>query len=153
SVNGLMQCRKGLPAGQLELAQPKTTSPATIPAGDRFVDPFARRRRRLIAAIREADIDLLLVSNPVNVTYLTGFSGDSSWLLIGLRRALLASDGRYTTQIAEECPGLDVHIRDTQKTIVQAVAGLLPKLGVRNIGVEASISLAEMETLKSLAPS
>jgi Xaa-Pro aminopeptidase len=118
------------------------------------VDHFARRRRQLAKTIREAGVGLLVVNSAVNVTYLTGFTGDSSWLLVGPGRSLLVSDGRYTTQLKEECPGLDVHIRDTQQTIVQAVAAVLRKLGARNIGVEAAhLSLADMELLRGLAAS
>ena len=57
------------------------------------------------AGLREEGLDALLISNPVNVTYLTGFSGDSSYLVLGANRSLLVSDARFTTQIAEECPG------------------------------------------------
>ena len=114
---------------------------------------FTRRRHRLERMVREAGVDLLAVSNPVNVSYLTNFSGDSSWLLIGPKRALLVSDGRYTIQIQEECSELDVHIRRTEQTIVQAVAEVLIKLGVHSVGVEAShLTLAEFEALRENAP-
>ena len=38
----------------------------------------ATRRQKLIQAIRKAGIAGLLVSNPKNVTYLTGFTGEDS---------------------------------------------------------------------------
>ena len=117
------------------------------------MDDFARRRQRLGRLVRSAGVDLLAVSHPVNVSYLTNFSGDSSWLLVGPKRTILVSDGRYTVQIQEECPGLEVHIRRTEQTIVQAVAEVLGKLGARNVGVEAGhLTLADMETLRELAP-
>src|SRR5260221_14332526 len=71
---------------------------------------FAARRERLWQAVQTEGLDGLLVSNPVNVTYLTGFSGDSSYLAMSGSRTILISDGRFTEQIAEECPGLDAHI-------------------------------------------
>ena len=52
-----------------------------------------------------------VVSAPTNVSYLTGFSGDSSVLILGRERDLIVSDGRFTTQLAQECPGLEAHIR------------------------------------------
>src|SRR5262249_39919044 len=100
------------------------------------VDDFARRRQRLGRLVREAGVDLLAISHPVNVSYLTNFGGDSSWLLVGPKRVVLVSDGRYTLQIQGECPGLETHIRRTEQTIVQAVAEVLVKLGARNVGVE-----------------
>ena len=41
-------------------------------------------------------IDALLVTAELNVTYLTGFTGDSSYLLVWGERELLITDGRYT---------------------------------------------------------
>ena len=49
---------------------------------------------------------------PTNVSYLTGFSGDSSVLVLGRQRDLIVSDGRFTTQLAQECPDLEAHIRE-----------------------------------------
>src|SRR5207248_870724 len=85
----------------------------------RTVDPFARRRQRLSRFLKEEGLDAFLVSNPVNVTYLTGFHGDSSYLILTRKQAVLVSDGRYAEQIAEECPGLDTYIRpaDTEKEL------------------------------------
>src|SRR5262245_57034626 len=45
-----------------------------------------RRRQRLARSLKEEQLDVLLITNPVNVTYLTGFSGDSSYLLLGKQR-------------------------------------------------------------------
>src|SRR5687767_8423932 len=71
------------------------------------MDYHARRRQQLVRSLKDEHLDALLVSNPVNVTYLTGFSGDSSHLLLSRKRTILVSDGRYAEQITEECPGLE----------------------------------------------
>ena len=42
--------------------------------------------------------------NFTNVTYLTGFTGDDSYLLVTANGETLISDERYTTQLEEECP-------------------------------------------------
>jgi Xaa-Pro aminopeptidase len=115
-----------------------------------MVDYFALRRERLASTLG-AELDALAISNPVNVTYLTGFSGDSSWLILSPQRAILVSDGRYTVQIAEECPGLETVIRPPQKNIYQAVAETVNGLGVRKIGFEGwHITTAELQTLQDL---
>ena len=72
---------------------------------------YAARRGRLVRSLKSADVDALLVSSETNVRYLTGFTGDSSWLYISRLNAVLISDSRYTTQISSECPALDVEIR------------------------------------------
>lgn len=76
---------------------------------------FLARQDKLRSRLREAEVDAMLVTGVSNVSYLTGFSGDSSALLIGPSVRVLISDSRYQTQIAEECPGLEADIR-TQKT-------------------------------------
>ena len=57
----------------------------------------------------------LLVTNFTNVTYLTGFTGDDSYLLVTPKQQIVISDPRYTTQFEEECPGVEAHIRPPGK--------------------------------------
>lgn len=117
------------------------------------MDYPARRRRRLLRTLRAEKLDALLITNPFNVTYLTGFSGESSYLLLGRRQTLLISDGRFTQQIAEECPGLDALIRPSSQTLQQAVAEALNKSGLRSLGFESGhLSVAEWEALREGAP-
>lgn len=111
------------------------------------MDSAAHRRRQLVAGLQT---DALLVSCPVNVTYLTGFSGESTSLVLTPSRATLVSDARYTEQIAEECPGLDAVIRPPVKPLAQAVAEVLNELGLRSVGFEsAHLTVAEWEELRT----
>lgn len=101
----------------------------------------------------EEKLDALLLSHPVSVSYLTHFSGDSSNLVLTARKAILVSDGRYTEQIAEECPGLEAHIRPANVPLAKATAEVLTQLGGRSVGFEsAHLSVADLETLRELAP-
>src|SRR5262245_32585451 len=102
------------------------------------MDYQAQRRDRLIELLATEGLDGLLVGNPVNVTYLTGFSGASSYLLLGRERRMLISDERYRQQIAEECPGLEAYIRPPAQLILPAVAAAIDKLGYRAIGFESN---------------
>jgi Xaa-Pro aminopeptidase len=116
------------------------------------MDPFPQRRGRLAQLTAEEGLDLLLVTNPVNVSYLTNFSGDSSYLLLGRDRAVLVSDGRFTEQLAEECPGLDTHIRPPSKTLQDATAEVLAGLGGRSVGFESGhLSVSDFEGLRNAA--
>jgi Xaa-Pro aminopeptidase len=117
------------------------------------MDYPARRRHRLAKVLKDENLDALLISNPVNVTYLTGFSGESSFLVMTRKHTILVSDARFTVQIAEECPGLETHIRPPAKTVYQATAEVLDKLGARKIGFESShVTVADLETLAGLLP-
>lgn len=114
--------------------------------------PLARRER-LGRLLHEEGVDGLLISNPVNVSYLTNFSGDSSYLVLGRAQTILVSDGRFPDQIAEECPGLAMHIRPMSQNTHQAIADVLQKLGLRSVGFEsAHLSVADLESFRQLAP-
>ena len=110
---------------------------------------YAQRRERLARTLPQEGVDLLLITNPVNVTYLSGFSGDSSYLLLGRELAILVSDGRFTEQIAEECPGLEFHIRPPTQPVVEAAAEVLGKLGARAVGFESGhVTVGDFDTLR-----
>jgi Xaa-Pro aminopeptidase len=113
---------------------------------------FHSRRERLRLAVQREGLDGLLVSNPVNVTYLTGFSGDSGYLAMSGTRTILVSDGRFTEQIAEECPGLEAHIRPPTQLMPQTAAEVLQGLGVRGVGFEsAHLTVADLQNLSAQA--
>ena len=61
----------------------------------------------------------MLVTDFTNVTYLTGFTGDDSYLLIREEDAVILSDPRYTIQIEEECPGLKSAIRKPGVSLIR----------------------------------
>jgi Xaa-Pro aminopeptidase len=114
---------------------------------------FLRRQEAIQTAVLQAGLDALVVGKVVNVSYLTGFTGDSSFLIVTPARVLLISDTRFTIQIEEECPALEVHIRRHNRNSYQAIVQVLEQLGIRNAGLEASgFNLAEAEMLKRLAP-
>src|SRR5947209_20631531 len=101
------------------------------------MDHSVRRRLRLARQLKADGLQAYLVTDPHNVTYLTGFSGDSSYLVLGRDRAVLVSDARFTQQIAEECPALETHTRPHNQTVQSAAAGVIGKLGYRAVGFES----------------
>ncbi len=112
-------------------------------------DPYVARRERLIQQLKEARLGGLLVSKEVNVTYLTGFSGDSSYLVLTPEKTIIVSDGRYTTQILQECPGLDAHIRPPSQNIQMASAQVLHKLGITSCGYDGQhLTVSHFQALK-----
>jgi Xaa-Pro aminopeptidase len=117
------------------------------------MDHHARRREQLTRLLADEQLDAFLVSSPVNVTWLTGFTGDSSMAVLTRDRVLLLSDPRYIGQIADECPELETFIRTPVQKIHDAVGIVLSRLGVRSVGCEsASLTLAEAEALRTAAP-
>ena len=61
--------------------------------------------RRLL---NEASLDALVVMNPENRHYLSGFTGTSGILFINASRAVLLTDFRYQEQAAMECPAYEI---------------------------------------------
>ncbi|MEN6406336.1 MAG: Xaa-Pro peptidase family protein [Thermoguttaceae bacterium] len=94
------------------------------------------RRDRLRRELKTAGIDALLVTDFTNVTYLTGFTGDDSYLLVRRDGDLVLSDPRYTTQLSEQCPGVDLAIRPPGVTMLQAVVRAVRSAGIGRLGVE-----------------
>lgn len=63
-----------------------------------------KRIQKLLPAMTNNKIDGLMVSNVSNIRYLTGFSGDSSILILKKDQAVLLTDARYIEQARSECP-------------------------------------------------
>lgn len=97
---------------------------------------YAGRRDRLRRLLRRQAVDALLVTDRINVTYLTGFTGEDSFLLIWADGQVLLTDARFTEQAEEECPGLDVAVRPVGGTMVEAVRRAVRAAGVGRVGFE-----------------
>ncbi len=107
---------------------------------------IARRLRRLRSSFRRNKIDGMLVIADANVRYLSGFTGDSTRLLITRRDAVLLTDFRYVEQAEGECRGYRVVHR--RHPLQKAIARWARKLGATRLGFEpAAISLADADGL------
>ncbi len=117
------------------------------------MDYPCQRREQLQRFLHQAELDAFFVSQPLHVTYLTGFTGDSSFLILTRERTILVSDHRFGIQIEQECPELETNIRGHDRTTWQAAADTLGKLGVAKVAVEARhLTLADFERLQALLP-
>jgi Xaa-Pro aminopeptidase len=85
----------------------------------------AGRRDRLRAVAAERGLDAVLVTNLLNVRYLTGFTGSNGALLVGADGAdLFGTDGRYTTQAGVQVPDVELLVdRTTAPALAAAAAG------------------------------
>ncbi len=69
----------------------------------------SRRRAALRERLRELELDALLVTDLLNIRYLTGFTGSNGALLVhveGDEASAFATDGRYRTQSERQVPDL-----------------------------------------------
>jgi len=114
---------------------------------------YPDRRRRLLKQLKSKSIPGLLVTNETNVSYLTGFTGDSSYLYLTPSDELLITDSRYTEQLETECPDLKLEVRPAGTKMHETVAKVLKDVRCTKLGVEASsISLEMFNTLKEKSP-
>jgi Xaa-Pro aminopeptidase len=91
------------------------------------------RRDTLRGRLEAAGADALLVTKPVNVRYLTGFSGSSGQLIVG-EEDVFVTDSRYAEQSARELPDCRREIYETGK-LWALVASVVP--GPRRLAIEA----------------
>lgn len=76
-------------------------------------DYFARRERVLDVLGLVAGTSTMLVTNRANITWLTGFTGSNGAVLLAGERTVLATDGRYRDQAAEQSPHAEIVISRT----------------------------------------
>ena len=93
------------------------------------------RMESVRSTMESLELDGLVISRMVNIRYLTGFTGSAALLYLGADGAtVLATDGRYTTQAAEEL-AIDAVVR------IRGVEGYRPVLedcvAPGRIGLEA----------------
>jgi Xaa-Pro aminopeptidase len=112
----------------------------------------AERAERLIEALPEREIDALLVTNLVNVRYLTGYTGSNGIALIGREpgERRFVTDFRYVTQAQEQVQGYDRDVGETD--LLDSVLPALPEGGVRLGFDDADVSVRTFDRLRTLLP-
>ncbi len=95
------------------------------------------RIERLQTWFGEAPIDAMLITDEINVRYLTGFTGDSTYALATPDQVLMLSDRRYETQLAQQCPDLALRVRGPELPMLDLVVAAVGERSVRRLGLEA----------------
>jgi Xaa-Pro aminopeptidase len=114
---------------------------------------FSARRQRLLKLVAEQNAAAVLVTDEINVRYLSGFSGDSSYLLLTDDRQFIISDSRYDTQIAHECPDLQLVTRTAAQEMKTLVGQTIRELGRQPIAIESdAISKAGFDAIAAEVP-
>ena len=95
------------------------------------------RLSKLRQMMAQLDYQALLLTEPLNIRYLSGFSGSSASLLITAQQQFLITDYRYTEQAQTECTGFDIICRDrSAQSLGQCLAGLLQQLPINRLHLE-----------------
>lgn len=89
----------------------------------------ASRRSALRRLLADRGLDALLVTDLLNIRYLTGFTGSNAALLVSAdddsdeSRTFVCTDGRYLTQVAEQVPDLRAEIARAVAAHLIGIAG------------------------------
>jgi Xaa-Pro aminopeptidase len=112
---------------------------------------YAARQARLREALACKKLDALLVTHMPNVRYLCGFTGSAGVLLIGSRRSVFITDGRYREQAGEEVRGVRVWVPKGGN--LEAAAKAAGALQLKSLAIEADhMPVASRERLVKLLP-
>ena len=123
---------------------------ASTPQADPFRDRLSKLRRRM----RADGLDALLVSNPLDVGYLTGFMGGDSYLYLpagsgggaGSGKPTLVTDRRYEEEAATYSARVRVQMRSG--TMTDAVAEVAAGHGPQAMGVQGDhLTVSQLGTL------
>jgi len=93
------------------------------------------RLQTLRQKLTEREIDAILISQPENRHYLSGFIGTAGFLLVTVQEAILATDSRYTEQAEAQAP--DFKIFQITNNMSDWFPQLVAKLNVKRLGFEA----------------
>jgi Xaa-Pro aminopeptidase len=120
------------------------------PVQIRTPEPYlAARVEKVRAAMKSAKLPALLVTNFVDVSWLTGFEGDDSYAIVTRDSVTLISDSRYEEQITREAAWVNTVMR--KKSILDEVAKQVKKLAVPTLGVQGeSLTLKSHKSLQDL---
>lgn len=111
---------------------------------------YQQRRQRLAERLEDLTADGMLISDIKNIRYLTGFTGSAAYLFVSSQHQILASDARYSIQLDQECPDLEIDIRDVASSLTDSAVRLVKSFNWQRLAVEsARLSKADFDELQS----
>jgi Xaa-Pro aminopeptidase len=108
------------------------------------------RRQMLTASFSGAGIDSLLITNPTNWYYLTGFSGESGALIVSRKTTTLITDGRFMAQSRAEVSG--VRVIQQKGSLFEFTGQFLKEARSRRVGFDpGQLTVGQLHTLRRAA--
>lgn len=104
------------------------------------------RLSRLREGLAQRDLPAALITNPLDVAYLTGFLGGDSYLLVTPSTVVIISDFRYQEELAPLQNFARIHIRSG--AIAAAVGEVIARERLDRLAIQAEhVTLASQEAL------
>lgn len=104
----------------------------------------AKRIMKLLTQLEQMSLDSFLVTDPVNIFYLSGFTGDAGVLLITNDEQYLLTDSRFEQQAQEELTGWRIVIT---RDYIGEVCRLAERLKLTVLGFEDSLVYRQYDYL------
>lgn len=115
-----------------------------------MTEAWPDHRARAGAVLARVDAGALVVNDPCNVRYLTGFTGSNGAAVVSSDGLVLVTDGRYLDQAAAECPAAE--IVQAREVLSAGVRVALDRSG-DPVAIEAEhVSIAAHRRLASTFP-
>lgn len=107
------------------------------------------RYQKLLSLLQNKNLDAILIMQPENRRYFSGFTGSSGYVVISKEKNHFITDFRYVEQSKKQCEGFELSITGTDKNWM----ALLNGFGYRRIGIEDGfMDVATYSKLKKEIP-
>jgi Xaa-Pro aminopeptidase len=92
------------------------------------------RLEKLRGQLVDEQLDAIMITDPANRRYLSGFTGSAGTLFISADRALLATDFRYYEQVERQAP--DFQLVKLTGRLLDVLPDVVTDLDIRRLGFE-----------------
>lgn len=94
------------------------------------------RIKRLREKFREINIDGVLVTDPKNIFYFSGYDGDSGSLLIGKDKKVIITNSLSAEYAQEKCQGFEIRSFAREEGVHQTIFRVLVEFNIKQLGFE-----------------
>lgn len=100
-------------------------------------------------ALEADELDAVLITSPINRSYITGFTGTAGVAIISEKDALFVTDFRYTKQATEQAK--DFQVVEHKQLIELEIGDQLKNLHIKRLGFEKDhVTFSQYEKYKSI---
>lgn len=108
---------------------------------------------RLLEYMEQAGLQAMYISRPINVKYISHYTGEDSFLLITPEKKFFLTDPRYTEQVSYECPEYEIVNHRSYGSMAEAIKAIAEKQKLKTIGFEAGhVTVTDYEAFQSQVP-
>ncbi|MFC1709410.1 M24 family metallopeptidase [Candidatus Omnitrophota bacterium] len=108
------------------------------------------RLERLRSKLNKRGVDSILLSHPANISYLTDFPTQDSYLLANKNKCLLITDSRYSSEYRHCLKTKAIEVLETSKKLPQTLKIIDEKLQIKSLAFEQEhLSFFLYQKLKS----